>query len=87
MLAAVGRSPMRAAHLHFMVSADDCRTLVTHVFVRGDDHLDSDTVFGVKDSLVIDFERHDGSAPTPDGRVVEDTWTSARFDVVLARQA
>ncbi len=34
MLAAVGRSPMRASHLHFMVSHDGSRTLVTHIFVR-----------------------------------------------------
>ena len=36
MLAAVGRSPMRASHLHFRVSAPGHRTLVTHIFVRGD---------------------------------------------------
>ena len=35
LLAAVGRSPMRALHLHFMVKADGFRTLVTHIFVRG----------------------------------------------------
>ena len=39
MLAAVGRSPMRAAHLHFMVTAENKRTLVTHIFVRGDELL------------------------------------------------
>ena len=36
MLAAAGRSPVRAAHLHFMVSAPKLRTLVTHIFVDGD---------------------------------------------------
>ncbi len=35
LLAAVGRSPMRASHLHFMVKAGGFRTLVTHIFVRG----------------------------------------------------
>lgn len=57
MLDAVGRSPMRASHLHFMVIAGGHRTLVTHIFVRGDETLDSDAVFGVKESLVKDFER------------------------------
>jgi hydroxyquinol 1,2-dioxygenase len=84
MLAAVGRSPMRAAHLHFMVSADGQRTLVTHIFVRGDELLDSDTVFGVKDSLVRDFERQEPGTPTPDGRVVDGSWSRVRFDIVLA---
>ncbi|TDP94851.1 intradiol ring-cleavage dioxygenase [Labedaea rhizosphaerae] len=84
MLEAVGRSPMRAAHLHFMVSAEGRRTLVTHIFVRGDEQLDSDTVFGVKDSLVRDFDRQDAGTPAPDGRVIEGTWSRVRFDIVLA---
>jgi hydroxyquinol 1,2-dioxygenase len=84
MLEATGRSPMRAAHLHFMVEAPGCRTLVTHIFVRGDELLDSDTVFGVKESLIKDFERRPPGTPTPDGRVVDGTWTKVRFDIVLA---
>ncbi|HZP14399.1 MAG TPA: dioxygenase [Nocardioides sp.] len=84
MLAAAGRSPLRAAHLHFRVSAPRLRTLVTHIFVRGDELLGSDTVFGVKDSLVKEFERQPAGKPTPTGRVVEDTWSRTRFDIVLA---
>lgn len=84
MLAAVGRSPMRASHLHFMVSAPDARILVTHIFVRGDELLGRDSVFGVKDSLVYDFDEHSPSEPTPDGRAVDGTWASTRFDIVLA---
>ncbi|MEW1648729.1 intradiol ring-cleavage dioxygenase [Streptomyces sp. NPDC091219] len=84
MLAAVGRSPMRASHLHFMVSAVGQRTLVTHIFVSGDELLDSDTVFGVKESLVRKFERQAPGSPTPDGRVVDDSWSRVSFDIVLA---
>lgn len=84
MLAAVGRSPMRASHLHFMVTAEGKRTLVTHIFVRGDELLGSDSVFGVKDSLVKDFERQPAGTPTPDGRAVDGTWSKVRFDIVLA---
>jgi len=84
MLAAAGRSPMRASHLHLMVSAEGCRTLVTHIFVRGDELLDSDTVFGVRESLVKDFERRPAGTPTPDGRAVDGPWSSVRFDIVLA---
>ncbi|MBZ5740642.1 dioxygenase family protein [Nocardioides mangrovi] len=85
MLAATGRSPMRASHLHFMVSAPGLRTLVTHFFVRGDELLASDSVFGVKDSLVTDIEEMAAAAPTPDGRDVGDrTWARTRFDIVLA---
>jgi hydroxyquinol 1,2-dioxygenase len=84
LLAATGRSPLRAAHLHFMVTAPGLRTLVTHIFVRGDELLASDSVFGVKDSLVMDFEELPAGTPTPDGRVVEGTWSRTRFDMVLA---
>ena len=59
---------MRASHLHFMVTAPGHRTLVTHIFVAGDELLDSDTVFGVKDSLIKDFVAQPPGTPAPDGR-------------------
>jgi hydroxyquinol 1,2-dioxygenase len=84
LLEAVGRSPFRASHLHFMVTAEGLRTLVTHIFVRGDELLSKDSVFGVKDSLVKDFVQHSASTPTPDGREVGRPWSQTRFDIVLA---
>ncbi|MER5516823.1 intradiol ring-cleavage dioxygenase [Streptomyces sp. NPDC002763] len=85
LLAATGRSPMRASHLHFMVSAPALRTLVTHIFVRGDELLDRDSVFGVKESLVKDFVTQPAGTPTPDGRDLgERSWSRVRFDIVLA---
>ena len=85
LLAATGRSPMRASHLHFMVTADGFRTLVTHIFPSGDELLDRDSVFGVRDSLVVDFDRQAGGTPTPDGRALGDEpWSRVRFDIVLA---
>ncbi|HEU4567942.1 MAG TPA: dioxygenase [Marmoricola sp.] len=85
MLQAVGRSPMRASHLHFMVSAEGHRTLVTHVFVRGDELLAHDSVFGVKESLVKDFAPQPAGTPTPDGRdLAGRAWSRVRFDIVLA---
>jgi hydroxyquinol 1,2-dioxygenase len=84
LLAATDRSPMRAAHLHFMVSADGLHTLVTHIFVPGDEYLERDAVFGVKQSLVKDFVTQEPGTPTPDGRQVDGSWSRVRFDVVLA---
>jgi hydroxyquinol 1,2-dioxygenase len=85
LLAAAGRSPMRASHLHFMVTAAGRRTLVTHIFVRGDELLDRDAVFGVKESLVKDFEREAAGTPAPDGRDLGGQgWSRVRFDIVLA---
>ncbi|PWU55392.1 hydroxyquinol 1,2-dioxygenase [Micromonospora globispora] len=88
LLAATGRSPMRASHLHFMVQAEGFRTLVTHIFVRGDELLNRDSVFGVRDSLVMDFEPQLAGSPTPDGRDLGDrAWSQVRFDIVLAPAA
>lgn len=60
LLAATGRHPMRAAHIHVIVTAESHRPLTTHVFDAASDYLDTDTVFGVKGSLVREF--------APDGR-------------------
>jgi hydroxyquinol 1,2-dioxygenase len=82
LLAATGRSPMRPAHLHFKVDAPGHRTLIMHVFAAGDPYLDSDAVFGVKESLIADFAEHSAGA-APDGRVLDTAWTSLNFDIVL----
>jgi catechol 1,2-dioxygenase len=54
LLAATGRHPNRPAHLHFIAEAAGHRPVTTHVFVADSPYLDSDAVFGVKDSLVRD---------------------------------
>jgi hydroxyquinol 1,2-dioxygenase len=86
MLERTGRSPVRAAHLHFMVTAPQRRPLVTHIFVRGDEQLDiGDSVFGVKESLTKDFIKQPAGTPTPDGRNLGGKpWSRTRFDIVLA---
>ncbi|MDR7092574.1 intradiol ring-cleavage dioxygenase [Hydrogenophaga laconesensis] len=73
MLRATGRHPWRPAHLHFMIQAPGYETLVTHVFRDGGPYLDSDAVFGVRQSLVADWVQH------PDGTYTLD------FDFVLNR--
>lgn len=52
MLLATGRHPWRPAHVHFLIRAAGHETLVTHLFREGSDYLDSDVVFGVRNSLV-----------------------------------
>lgn len=56
MLKAMGRHPMRPAHIHFVITAPGYERLATHLFAEGDKYLDSDAVFGVKNSLVVKFE-------------------------------
>jgi hydroxyquinol 1,2-dioxygenase len=86
MLRAQGRHPYRPAHVHFMISAPGYETLVTHVFVDGDKYLDSDVVFGVKDSLIRKLERRAAGAPAG-GRVIDHSYAVMAYDFVLAPAA
>jgi hydroxyquinol 1,2-dioxygenase len=65
LLRAMGRPWIRPGHVHFIVSAPGYETLTTHLFDSKDPHLDSDPVFGVKSSLIVDFK------PKPGGQEVE----------------
>lgn len=62
MLNGLGRGNMRPAHLHYIVSAPGFETVTTHIFVHDDPHLADDAVFGVKQSLIREFIRHDDPA-------------------------
>lgn len=61
LLRAMGRHPMRPAHMHAIVSAPGYQQVITHVFVEGDPYLDSDAVFAVKDSLIGKFRQVDSA--------------------------
>lgn len=62
MLGHLGRHPFRPAHMHYLVTAPGFQKVVTHTFVGEDPYLDSDTVFGVKRTLVAPFERVEDGA-------------------------
>ncbi|HEY3345229.1 MAG TPA: hypothetical protein VGJ97_09895 [Anaerolineaceae bacterium] len=47
------------AHIHFILSAEGYRPLVTQIFAAGDAYLGSDAVFGVRDSLVVEFIKNE----------------------------
>lgn len=55
MLVATKNHPWRPAHLHFMIKAPGYQSLITHVFRHDDQYLDSDAVFGVRQSLITDW--------------------------------
>lgn len=85
LLRAQDRHPYRPEHVHFMIQAPGYRRLVTHVFASGDQYLESDAVFGVKNSLIRDYVAHQGGA-APDGRVLNAPWFSLDYDFVLTEQ-
>ena len=64
MLNRMGRHAMRPGHIHMIVSAPGHHAITTHLFAAGSKYLDSDAVFGVKESLITGFTKHaPGTAP------------------------
>jgi hydroxyquinol 1,2-dioxygenase len=85
LLRAMGRHPMRPAHVHYRVEAAGHRPVTTHVFVAGDEYLDSDAAFAVKQELVIEPVRD----TDPDHAAafgVEAPFADFVFDVKLIKR-
>lgn len=83
----LGRHPWRPSHLHFIVKAEGYKSLVTEVFADDDKYLDQDTVFGVRDDLVMSYQSMPaGSFPNGFVRSNIETGEYLRvdFDLVLA---
>ncbi|MFP8833567.1 dioxygenase [Hydrogenophaga sp. XSHU_21] len=82
MLGRMGRHPNRPGHIHMKVYAPGHQTVTTHLFVADSPYLDSDAVFGVRNSLIVPFQDHPpGTAP--DGRRLDKPYHSATYDFRL----
>ena len=55
LLRLMDRHPFRPAHLHFIVSAAGYQPLVTQLFDREDKWLETDSVFAVKQDLIVSY--------------------------------
>jgi hydroxyquinol 1,2-dioxygenase len=77
MLRKMGRHPFRPGHIHMIVSAEGHAPVTTHLFVADSQYLDSDAVFGMKESLVAQFERH-----PPDERL-DTPYYTVKYDFRL----
>ena len=80
---ATKRGTFRPAHLHFMISAPGFEKLITHIFVRGDPHLNNDAVFAVKPSLVGDYVEKPAGVAAPDGGEMSEPWFHLAYDFGL----
>lgn len=80
MIRAQKRHGYRPAHIHFLVGAPGYREVATALYLAGDEHIDSDTVFGVTESLVTDINKSDPASPVPN-------MPSINFNLALAHAA
>jgi hydroxyquinol 1,2-dioxygenase len=83
MLKATNRHPNRPAHVHFVVSADGYEPVTTHIFDSIDPYLKSDAVFGVKESLIVDFEEHQPTDEYGKRFGMDTPFVTAEYDFVL----
>jgi hydroxyquinol 1,2-dioxygenase len=75
-------SEMRPAHIHFCIEAPGYRRIVTHLFDRTCQYIETDVVYGVKAPLIVDFvENPPGVAPN--GETVDTKFYTVRYDFVL----
>jgi len=77
-------SHFRPAHIHFLITAPGFETLVTHLFKKGAKYIDSDVVFGVKDKLIVEFEKHP-AGKTPTGENSSQPFLVVNYDFVLSK--
>lgn len=80
-------SHMRPAHIHFCVEAPGYRRIVTHLFQRGDQYIDTDVVYGVKEPLIVDFRKMPAGSRAPTGETVGEPFYVVSYDFVLPRAA
>ncbi len=69
MVKAQNRHGFRPSHIHFLIGGEGYRELVTALYFGDDVHIDSDTVFGVSGSLVVNA-KEDANSPVPGLRAV-----------------
>jgi hydroxyquinol 1,2-dioxygenase len=79
-------SHMRPAHIHFAIAAPGYEGCVTHLFQKGDEFIEIDVVYGVKEPLIVEFvKKPAGRAPT--GETVATPFYEVRYDFVLQKAA
>ncbi|NNE86025.1 MAG: 6-chlorohydroxyquinol-1,2-dioxygenase [Alphaproteobacteria bacterium] len=67
-LRGTGRHSWRPAHLHYLIYKNGYQTIQTELFNSDSEYLDSDAVFGVKESLIIPYTlNEDAEAATTHG--------------------
>jgi catechol 1,2-dioxygenase len=83
------RHPYRPGHIHLIVKADGHRQLTTQIFDRRDKYVNDDSVFAVKDELVVDFvprkqqSNHPNGHPNGYANATPDAVYELEYDITL----
>jgi hydroxyquinol 1,2-dioxygenase len=77
-------SHMRPAHIHFALTAPGYHGCVTHLFQKGDDFIETDVVYGVKEPLIVEFVKKP-AGQAPNGETLTTPFYEVKYDFVLER--
>ncbi|MFU1682362.1 intradiol ring-cleavage dioxygenase [Phaeobacter piscinae] len=84
LLRSLGRHPYRPAHFHYILEADGFESSTTHIFDPDDPYINSDAVFGVKESLMAKFDLIEDRAAQQEAGF-DEAFYLVEHDFVLAK--
>jgi hydroxyquinol 1,2-dioxygenase len=80
-------SHMRPAHIHFCLESPGHHRVVTHLFQRGCEFIETDVVYGVKEPLIVDFVKQPAGSKAPTGEVMNEPFYVVKYDFALQKLA
>jgi hydroxyquinol 1,2-dioxygenase len=78
-------SPYRPAHIHFLLESPGFHRIITHLFQKGDQYIDTDVVYGVKEPLIVEFVKHKAGEKAPNGEVMSTSFYVVHYDFTLQK--
>jgi catechol 1,2-dioxygenase len=81
LIRAQGRHNMRPAHLHFLIHKAGIKTHISQVYSNDDPNLDTDVQFGVTETLIGHYVRHDSG--TPPAADVKAPWYTLQYTFIV----
>ena len=69
------------------IAAPGYKSVTTHLFQKGDQFINTDVVFGVKEALIVDFVQKPAGSKAPTGEVMNEPFYEVKYDFRLAKAA
>jgi hydroxyquinol 1,2-dioxygenase len=80
-------SPYRPAHIHFLLESPGYHRIITHLFQKGDQYIDTDVVYGVKEPLIVEFQKKKAGEKAPNGEILNTSFYVVHYDFTLQKLA
>ncbi len=80
-------SPYRPAHIHFLLETPGYHRIITHLFQKGDKYIETDVVYGVKEPLIVEFQKKKAGDKAPNGEILNTPFYVVHYDFTLQKLA